>query len=87
VIARGADLPNDILLAGSHVSEEMIEKFRTVFIENKQALAAAIVVEGEETQKYQGMTFLAGVKDSDYDYVRKMYATIGYPQFSEFIEE
>lgn len=87
VIARGADLPNDILLAGSHVSEEMIEKFRTVFIENKQALAAAIVAEGEETQKYQGMTFLAGVKDSDYDYVRKMYATIGYPQFSEFIEE
>ena len=29
------------------------------------------------------MKFLTGVKDSDYDYVRKMYGTIGNLQFSK----
>ena len=31
VIARGRDLPNDILLAGKHVDSNVVDKLRTVF--------------------------------------------------------
>jgi phosphonate transport system substrate-binding protein len=31
------------------------------------------------------MKFLAGIADDDYDYVRSMYATIGFPQYAEFV--
>ena len=33
----------------------------------------------------KGMKFISSVKDSDYNYVREMYATIGYPQYAEFV--
>ncbi|HHD74807.1 MAG TPA: phosphonate ABC transporter substrate-binding protein, partial [Nitratifractor sp.] len=33
----------------------------------------------------KGMKFIANVKDSDYNYVRSMYKTIGYPEFSSFV--
>jgi phosphonate transport system substrate-binding protein len=42
-------------------------------------------LKGEDTQKYQGMHFLAAIEDRDYDYVRSMYATIGYPEYAEFV--
>jgi phosphonate transport system substrate-binding protein len=84
VIARGRDLPNDPLLAGAHVDPAMIEKVRAAFIENSPALIASLL-QGEETQKYQGMHFLAALDDRDYDYVRSMYATIGYPEYAEFV--
>lgn len=84
VIARGPDLPNDVLLAGAHVDKVVVEKVRTVFSEKSDQLIAAIL-EGEDNQKYKGMKFLPGVKDSDYDYVRHAYATIGYPQYSDFV--
>lgn len=84
VIARGPDLPNDLLLAGPHVDKAVVEKVRTVFGERSDDLIAAIL-KGEDNQKYKGMKFLPGVKDSDYDYVRAAYATIGYPQYSDFV--
>jgi phosphonate transport system substrate-binding protein len=31
------------------------------------------------------MHFLAKLEDGDYDYVRSMYATIGQPQYAEFV--
>ena len=31
------------------------------------------------------MMFLPTVKDSDYNYVRAMYRTIGYPEYAEFV--
>jgi len=84
VIARGPDLPNDLLLAGPHVDKAVVEKVRTVFGERSDDLIAAIL-KGEDNQKYKGMKFLPGVKDADYDYVRQAYATIGYPQYSDFV--
>jgi phosphonate transport system substrate-binding protein len=45
----------------------------------------AAILTGEDNQKYKGMVFLPKVKDADYNYVRSMYATIGYPQYSEFV--
>jgi phosphonate transport system substrate-binding protein len=86
VIARGPDLPNDILMVGAHVSDEIAETIRAAVVEHSDDLIHAIVAEGgEENQKYDGMQFIAEVKDSDYDYIRKAYATIGHPEFGEFV--
>ncbi|EPR43834.1 ABC-type transporter, periplasmic subunit family 3 [Desulfovibrio sp. X2] len=84
VLARSRDLPNDILIAGSHVDAAVVKKLQKVFAEDSDALIKAILT-GEDNQKYKGMKFLTAVNDRDYDYVRAMYATIGYPQYSEFV--
>jgi phosphonate transport system substrate-binding protein len=84
VIARGRDLPNDPLLAGAHVDPAVVDKMRDAFTANAPTLIAALL-KGEDTQKYQGMHFLAKIEDKDYDYVRSMYATIGHPQYAEFV--
>lgn len=84
VIARGPDLPNDILIAGAHVDQAVIAKVRQIFSERSDDLIAAIL-KGEDNQKYAGMKFLPNVQDADYQYVRNAYATIGYPQYSDFV--
>jgi phosphonate transport system substrate-binding protein len=84
VIARGRDLPNDILLAGKHVDSKTVEKLRMVFTEHSNELIAAIIT-GPENAKYTGMAFLPKIEDKDYDYVRSMYATIGHPEHAEFV--
>ncbi|GAA0283668.1 PhnD/SsuA/transferrin family substrate-binding protein [Rhodovulum strictum] len=76
VIARGRDLPNDILVARKDLAPELIETVRKAFAEQGDALMAA-VLQGDDNQKYNGGFFLTEIKDSDYDYVRSMYATIG----------
>lgn len=85
VIARGPDLPNDVLLAGRHVDRDTIKKMKKVFSENSAELVAAILV-GSDNKKYAGMKFIPTVKDEDYNYVRSMYRTIGYTKFSSFVE-
>jgi phosphonate transport system substrate-binding protein len=84
VIARGPDLPNDVLLAASHVDGRTIDKVIEVFSRHSDELIQAIL-QGEDNKKYAGMKFLPTVKDSDYNYVRSMYTTIGYPQFDSFL--
>lgn len=84
VIARGPDLPNDVLLAGPHVDKAVVDKVRAAFSDHSDELIAAILT-GEDNQKYKGMVFLPKVKDADYSYVRAMYVTIGFPQYSEFV--
>jgi phosphonate transport system substrate-binding protein len=86
VIARGPDLPNDLLMAGSHVSDEMIGHLRDGFVNHSDELINAIVSGGgTDVDKYTGMRFISNIKDSDYNYVRSMYATIGYPEYSDFV--
>ncbi len=85
VLVRGGDLPNDVLVVGDHVDSALTKSWRDAFSEHSDVLVEAILAGGEENQKYVGMRFLPGVTDSDYDYVRSMYRTIGYPQFSEFV--
>lgn len=83
-IARGPDLPNDVLVAASHVDKAVSAKIVKAITENSAALINEIL-KGEENAKYKGMQFLATIKDEDYDYVREMYRTIGQPQFAEFV--
>lgn len=85
VIARGPDLPNDVLLAASHVDAKLKQRIREVFTKHSDELVEAIL-EGADNKKYSGMKFISTVKDADYNYVRSMYRTIGYPKFATFVE-
>jgi phosphonate transport system substrate-binding protein len=85
VIARGPDLPNDVLLVAPHVDGKTIKSVKKVFTENSDELVQAILM-GEDNKKYSGMKFIPTVKDADYNYVRSMYITIGYPKFAAFVE-
>ncbi|CAA6605548.1 Phosphonate ABC transporter phosphate-binding periplasmic component [Rhodospirillaceae bacterium LM-1] len=84
VIGRGPDLPNDMLMAGEHVEAEVVETIRKAFAEHGPRFIDAILV-GEENKKYKGMQFLTKLDDKDYNYVRSMYRTAGFPEYSDFI--
>ena len=84
VVARGRDLPNDVLIVSPEVDEAVVDTVRTAFLEHEADLLAAVIT-GEDNQKYSGGHFLTSIDDSDYNYVRSMYATIGVDQFAEFV--
>lgn len=84
VIARGRDLPNDILVARNGLDKSIVAKVRKAFEEDGQDLLAA-VLKGDDNQKYRGGFFLSSVNDADYDYVRSMYKTIGVERFTSFV--
>jgi phosphonate transport system substrate-binding protein len=86
VVGRGPDLPNDILIAASFVPEATVAKVKAAFLDKGDALLAG-VLKGEDTKKYEGGYFLPDVDDKNYDGVRAMYATVGFPEFSNFMGE
>lgn len=85
VIARGRDLPPDLLLAGPHVDRALAERVRDVFVRHERDLVQAIAAT-EANRRLAGMSIVP-VDDVSYNYVRAMYRTIGQPQFAEFIGE
>jgi len=85
VLARSGDLPNDMLLAGAHVPAEVQAKLHDSIIGNKTEIITAITTH-EENEKYLGMD-LVTIVDADYNRVRSMYTTAGYPQFDKFLGE
>ena len=72
-------------MAGRHVAPEQISLLRRALDEHGTELIRAIV-SAEANGKYQGMQFLVAPVASQYDYIRRMYATAGFPGFS-FPEE
>ncbi len=50
-----------------------------------QLMAAAL--KGEENKKYSGGQFIPTVEDSDYEYVRQAYITVGAASLAKFIDE
>lgn len=87
VLARSGDLPNDLLMAGGHVSQENIVIMRDAIVENSDALIESIGQGESHVKRYEGMRFLPKIEDKDYNPVRSMYKTAGYPEYSDFIEE
>lgn len=86
VIARSGDLPNDLLMVGAHIDPAAAEAVRKAMIDNKAAMIDSIVSVGGDNEKFRGMD-LVEIEDAAYDPVRAMYATIGQPQFAEFVGE
>ncbi len=85
VLARGGDLPNDLMMAGEHVPAASIEKIRSAIIDNSASLIASIAQGDKQVKRYDGMRFLTAIADKNYDVVRTMYRTAGYPEYAEFI--
>ena len=86
VIARGRDLPNDVLVAKADLDPALFETIRNAFVTRGADLMAA-VLQGDDNQKFKGGFFLSEVNDADYDYVRSMYRTIGIDTFGQFLGE
>ena len=86
VVARGRDLPNDVLVVRGDVDDAVVEAVRTAFTEQGETLMSA-VLEGDDNQKYSGGFFIASIDDGDYDYVRSMYRTIDVDTFDAFVGE
>ena len=84
VIARGRDLPNDVLVARKGIDAAMLAALRDAFTDDGETLMAAIL-QGDDNKKYEGGFFLTDVSDGDYDYVRSMYQTVGVDT-AQFIE-
>ena len=76
VVARGRDLPNDILVARKDADPSVVAKVRDAFMKDGKALMAA-VLQGDDNKKYEGGFFLTSIQDGNYDYVREMYKNIG----------
>jgi phosphonate transport system substrate-binding protein len=86
VLVKGPQLPDDILLAASKVSPEVVDIVRKTFADHGEEMLAAIT-STEENAKYIGGKFNPGVTDADYDVVRKMFENIGITEFTEFVGE
>jgi len=84
VVARGRDLPNDILVVRKGMNPDITAKVKDAFAKHGKELLAA-VISAEDNKKYEGGTFLTNIDDKDYDYVRSMYQTIGVNSFSNFV--
>jgi phosphonate transport system substrate-binding protein len=84
VIARSRDLPNDILLYRKGLDKKSVNKIKSALSKNSDEMISAILL-GEDNKKFTGMQFLPNTKDSDYDYVRSMYKTIGVNKFNKFL--
>ncbi|MFN8726498.1 MAG: phosphate/phosphite/phosphonate ABC transporter substrate-binding protein [Rhodospirillales bacterium] len=85
VIARGRDLPLDLILAGAHVEASVVKRLRKGIADNAAEMTKAILAGEGEHVKFKGMSWVPSIRDADYNYVRKMYRTIGQTQFGEFV--
>jgi phosphonate transport system substrate-binding protein len=83
LLARGDDLPADLILARNGVDQEVIDTVKAAFEDNWEELLAAMLV-GDDNSKYEGAT-LSLPDDADYDIVRSMYRAIGVDDFTEFV--
>ncbi|MBL9075624.1 PhnD/SsuA/transferrin family substrate-binding protein [Tabrizicola sp.] len=86
VLAKGDQLPDDILLASEKVPPEVVETVRRTFADHGAEILEALT-STEENAKYIGGTFNPTVTDADYDVVRKMFENIGITEFTEFVGE
>ena len=82
VIGRGADLPNDQIVAGKHVSDSDIKRVRQAFADNQKEMLEAIMT-SEMNKKYADGHFLTRIDDSDYDRIRDMYESTGLMSFKK----
>ena len=85
VVARGRDLPNDLILAAPEVPSAIVQKARETFLTKGDELMKAVVSVKGDNEKYAGGVFLPNVSDRDYDIVRSMYRAVGIKEFSKFI--
>ena len=84
VIARGRDLPDDLIIAAPGVPAPTVELIRRAFTDHAGPLMQAIL-QVEANARWAGGTFFPNVSDRDYDGIRAMYRAIGVNEFTRFI--
>jgi phosphonate transport system substrate-binding protein len=84
VVARGRDLPDDLIVASPKVTPAHVEQVRKAFIDHAAPLMQA-VLQVEGNARWTGGTFLPNVADRDYDVIRQMYRSVGINEFTKFI--
>jgi phosphonate transport system substrate-binding protein len=84
VVARSAELPDDVLIASPKVKPEVVETVRKAFVDKGSELMASVLAT-EANQKYNGGMFKPGVSDKDFEPVRAMYRSVGITAFDKFI--
>lgn len=77
IIAQSQAMPNDLILAGSTLSEAFVAKLQEQILAHGQPLMAAILG-STRRDRYAGSRFVA-VQDSDYDVIREGYRILGFP--------
>lgn len=80
ILGKSPILPGDVLMAGPHVSGQNLLRLHKAFRDHEAELVQAII-SVEANAKYKGMHFLVAPDDTQYDYVRRMYSTAGFPGF------
>ncbi|MGK7925129.1 MAG: PhnD/SsuA/transferrin family substrate-binding protein, partial [Spirulina sp.] len=75
IIARGEQLPNDILVANPSLDAECIEEMRSRTVENEGKIMEAILV--SPANKKYAESQMVPAKDEDYDLIREGYKAIG----------
>lgn len=84
VIARGDQLPADVIVARPDLDEATVELVRSTFEDHFDELREAML-SGEENQKFADAELVAVPEDADYDVVRRMFSAIGVDDFGEFV--
>jgi phosphonate transport system substrate-binding protein len=77
IIAQSEAMPNDLILAGSTLSEAFVSKLQDQILAHGEPLMAAILG-STRRDRYAGSRFVA-VQDSDYDIIREGYRILGLP--------
>lgn len=85
VVAQSDPLPNDLIVVGAHVPEVDKALITDAFTNRATDIETALS-STDENDKYIDVRFVTDVSDTDYDQVRQMYVTAGYPEFGSFIE-
>jgi phosphonate transport system substrate-binding protein len=83
-VAIGALIRGDVAAIGMNFGHQKARKAYPVVAHGKE-LMAAVTSKTDDNRKYLSGVFLTDIKDSDDDYVRSMYETIGVKDFSKFV--
>ncbi|MDJ0557226.1 MAG: phosphate/phosphite/phosphonate ABC transporter substrate-binding protein [Microcoleaceae cyanobacterium MO_207.B10] len=75
LIAQGALLPSDVIIASSKLNSQVIEEYKSRIVNSQDKLIAALV-KGESTSKYKGSELVTAT-DDDYNMIREVYQGIG----------
>ncbi len=86
VIAKGPELPQDVLVASSKVKPEVLEQVKKAFIDHGADILAA-VISTDANAKYKGGSFKGSLSDKDYDLVRAMFTNVGVKEFTKVLGE
>lgn len=79
ILTTGPLLPNDLIVASSYLTPEVVVAIRDRLLAWSQDLLQALAAT-EDTQKYQGSQFVT-VQDQDYEPIRQAFARLGEQSF------